>query len=117
MRENMHIDATKMNMMTEMINSDPELAYIKDAGIRVVCLNNDREKVIGENVLYADIKRVGYDYRWAVPYDYMMIFYAADVLSEATIKKIIRKQLLRIGIDGDGLFVKGNRRADVANKR
>ena len=91
-----------------MIESEPIFEPIRDSGVRIAYLSSYEEKrkngreILGECVLVKE------QYKWCVPYDFMIIIYEPNCfdLNRKQKRILIMHELMHVGVDPDGDDIK-----------
>jgi predicted metallopeptidase len=87
----------------ELIDSEPELSYIKDLDISIIYLSSEHEKKHkGKNVL-GQCEKIQEKYKWGIPCDFTITVFEPNVEGMTTdqIKILLFHELLHIGEDGN----------------
>ena len=86
----------------EKVLQEPRYKYIVDAGIQIGYMETDKEKG-GKKIRYADCTKISDRYKALTPYDFMITFYPPALeVSEEIQERIMRHELLHIGVKPDG---------------
>ena len=95
----------------ELINTEPELAYIKDSRVRIAYLESDQSKKADKDKLVlGECEKVAAKNKWAIAYDFTITLFKNNLigLSPAQIKIVLFHELLHVGIepgaDGDEIY-------------
>ena len=86
----------------ELIDSEPELDYIKQSRARIIYLESDSAKKNGtDRLVYGECEKVASKNQWAISADFTIIVYKNNCigLSEEQIKILLFHELLHVGID------------------
>ncbi len=88
----------------DLIETEPELEYIKDSIATIVYLESEHEKKSQGRVIYAQCERVPEKYKWAVPCDFTVTIFRPNVerFTDEQLKVLIFHELLHVGIRVDG---------------
>ena len=95
----------------ELIDKEPELAYIKDSRVRIAYLESDQSKKADKDKLVlGECEKVAAKNKWAINYDFTITLFKNNLigLSPAQIKIVLFHELLHVGIepgaDGDEIY-------------
>lgn len=86
----------------ELINTEPELKYIKDSRARIIYLESDSAKKNGpEKLVLGECEKVQSKNQWAISADFTITVYTQNCvgLSEAQMRVLLFHELLHVGID------------------
>ena len=86
----------------ELIDSEPELDYIKQSRARIIYLESDASKKNGtDRLVYGECEKVASKNQWAISADFTITVYTNNVIgmSEEQIKILLFHELLHVGID------------------
>ena len=86
----------------ELIDKEPELAYIKDSRVRIAYLESDQSKKADKDKLVlGECEKVAAKNKWAINYDFTITLFKNNLigLSPAQIKIVLFHELLHIGIE------------------
>lgn len=102
----------------ELIENEPELAYIKDSQARIVYLESDQNKKDGpDKYVLGECEKIAAKNQWAINYDFSITVYVNNIIgmSADQIKVLLFHELLHIGIDygADGGEVYSTRKHDL----
>jgi len=108
MRELIERNRTYARIGRQLLDTEPIFELIRDTGVRVAYLSSYEEKkksgkaVLGECVLVRD------QYRWCVPYDFMIFIYEPNCidLNKEQKRILIMHELMHIGVDQDADDIK-----------
>lgn len=94
-----------------LIETEPELAYIKDSRVKITYLESDANKKNGpDKAVLGECEKVAAKNRWAITSDFTITVYVNNCigLSEEQMSTLLFHELLHIGIeqgpDGDELY-------------
>lgn len=85
----------------QLINSEPELSYIKESSVQITYLeSNQPKKADKDKVVLGECEKVADKNRWAITSDFTITLYEPNLygLSEEQIKIVLFHELLHIGI-------------------
>lgn len=85
----------------QLINSEPELSYIKESSIQITYLeSNQPKKADKDKVVLGECEKVADKNRWAITSDFTITLYEPNLygLSDEQIKIVLFHELLHIGI-------------------
>ena len=95
----------------DLINTEPELRYIKDSRVRIIYLESDSTKKSGADVLvHGECEKIAAKNKWAIPADFTITLFVKNNVGmrEDQIRTLIFHELLHIGItpgaDGDEIY-------------
>lgn len=95
----------------ELINTEQDLAYIKDSRVRIAYLESDQNKKSGEDrFVLGECEKVQAKNRWAINYDFTITLFKNNLvgLSAEQIRIVMFHELLHVGIepgpDGDEIY-------------
>lgn len=98
-----------------LIDTEEELAYIKDSSVRIVYLESDAAKKSDrDKLVLGECEKVSSKNRWAINYDFTITLFSPNIegMSDKQIEIIIFHELLHVGItwgdNGEVYFVKGH---------
>lgn len=88
----------------KLIDSMPELEYIRDSAVRIVFLTSELEKKRGSKLVFGQCEKVPEKYKWKIPYDFMITVFLPNVerWSREKIRILLFHELLHVGIEEDG---------------
>lgn len=99
------------NIAQELIDKEPELAYIKDSRVRIAYLESDQSKKADKDKLVlGECEKVAAKNKWAINYNFTITLFKNNLigLSPAQIKIVLFHELLHVGIepgaDGDEIY-------------
>lgn len=85
----------------QLINSEPELSYIKESSVQITYLeSNQPKKADKDKVVLGECEKVADKNRWAITSDFTITLYEPNLygLSDEQIKIVLFHELLHIGI-------------------
>lgn len=88
----------------ELIETMPELGYLKTSLVKIAYLVSDQAKKEGKTkVVYAETEKIPEKYKWGMDADFSITVYFpnAAVFNEEQKKILLFQQLLKIGVDYD----------------
>ena len=98
----------------DLINSEPELADIKDSGVTIVYLSSEHEKKDKGKVVFGQCEKVAEKYKWGIPCDFTITVFEPNVIKFTTeqIRILLFHELLHIGVefndDGISYSIRGH---------
>ena len=110
MAESRWVNERFSEMGRELIEGEPELAYIRDSGARIAFLSSDAKKTSGGHYLYGMCEKVPEKMKWGLPFDFTVTVFEPNVegMSEDQIRILILHELLHVGIsttkDGEEVY-------------
>lgn len=109
--EHRQINENYAAIAQELIDNEPELAYIKDSRVRIAYLESDQSKKADKDKLVlGECEKVAAKNKWAINYDFTITLFKNNLigLSPAQIKIVLFHELLHVGIepgaDGDEIY-------------
>lgn len=94
-----------------LIETEPDLLYIKDSRVRIAYLESDQSKKADKDKLVlGECEKVAAKNRWAIDYDFTITLFKNNLigLSEEQIEIVLFHELLHVGIelgaDGDEIY-------------
>ena len=85
-----------------LIDTVPELAYIKDSNVKIAYLESDQaKKVDKDKLVLGECEKVQSKNRWAIDYDFTITLFEPNLygLSAKQIEIVLFHELLHVGID------------------
>lgn len=88
-------------MAEALIDTTPELAYIKNSQVKIVYLVSSQAKKAGAKVVHGECEKIPAKYRWAIPADFSITLFAPNNahMSEHQLEILLFHELLHIGIE------------------
>lgn len=88
-------------MMLEVINVTPELEFLKNADVRIICLACQKKKKSGRKVTHAECRKVPEIEKVFNPYDYEIVLYEPNnaYMSDRQIRILLEHELLHVELD------------------
>ena len=91
----------------ELIENEPELAYIRDSDVSIVYLSSDlkkRDSKVTETL--GQCEKIQSKYKWGIPCDFTVTLFEPNIagLTDEQIEILIFHELLHVGIDENGKF-------------
>ena len=101
-----------------LIDSEPELEYIKDSRVRIAYLESDQCKKSGKDrLVQGECEKVAAKNQWAIDYDFTITIFVNNVIgmNEEQVKILLFHELMHICIDvkEDGEEVYSTRKHDI----
>ena len=94
-----------------LIETEVDLAYIKDSRVRIAYLESDQSKKADKDKLVlGECEKVAAKNRWAIDYDFTITLFKNNLigLSETQVEIVLFHELLHVGIesgaDGDEIY-------------
>ena len=102
----------------QLIDTEPELAYIKNSQVKVTYLESDScKKADKDKLVLGECEKIASKNKWAMPGDFTITLYVNNLvgLSLEQIKTVLFHELLHIGIEigSDGKEVYSVRKHDL----
>ena len=107
MADNRQINELYQQIAKELIEARPELDYIKNSDVSIICLSSQHEKKTKKKVVFGQCEKIADKYKWGIPCDFTITVFEPNVcgFTPEQIKILIFHELLHVGIDGDKLFI------------
>lgn len=109
--EHRHLNDNFKRIAEELIQNEPELAYIKDSRVQIAYLESDQsKKASGDKLVHGECEKIAAKYKWGIPADFTITLYSKNNIgmSEEQIKVLMFHELLHVGIepgpDGDETY-------------
>ena len=109
--EHRQININFENIANELINTEPELRYIKDSRVQIIYLESDSTKKSGTDTLvHGECEKVAAKNKWAIFADFTITLFTKNNIGmrEDQIRTLLFHELLHIGIevgaDGDEIY-------------
>lgn len=109
--EHRHINDNYARIAQELIETEPELAYIKDSRARIAYLESDQCRKNGtDRLVLGECEKVAAKNRWAIDFDFTITLFRNNLVGMAPeqIKTVMFHELLHVGIepgpDGDEIY-------------
>jgi hypothetical protein len=109
--EHRHINDNYARIAAELIETEPELAYIKDSRVRIAYLESDQCRKNGtDRLVLGECEKVAAKNRWAIDYDFTITLFRNNLVGMAPeqIRIVMFHELLHVGIepgpDGDEIY-------------
>lgn len=109
--EHRAINTNYEEMAQELIDNEPELAYIKDSRVKIAFLESDQSKKADKDKLVlGECEKVAAKNKWAIAYDFTITLFKNNLigLTLDQIKIVLFHELLHVGIepgpDGDETY-------------
>lgn len=85
----------------ELIETEPELAYIKKSQVRIGYLSSKHQKQTKLKIIFAECEKVQDKNKWAMPYDFTITVFEPNVVNFTEEQKriLIFHELLHVGIE------------------
>ena len=106
--EHRQINENYQRIAEELIENEPELAYIKNSQVKIAFLESDQSKKADKDKLVlGECEKVAAKNKWAINYDFTITLFKNNLigLTLDQIKIVLFHELLHIGIeqgpDGD----------------
>lgn len=102
-----HISDEYADIGYDLIQTEPELEYLKDADITIVYLSSDAEKKSGKKVVFGECEKIPEKYKWGLPCDFTITIYEPNCIGFTIeqLRILIFHELLHIGVDGEKLSI------------
>ena len=88
-------------MAQELINTAPELAYIKNSQVRIIYLVSNQAKKSGPKIVHGECEKIPAKYRWAIPADFSITLFAPnnEHMNDRQLEILLFHELLHVGIE------------------
>ena len=95
------VDGEYNQIMNELIESEPDLAYIKNSNVRILALSSEHEKKSKYKTVYGQCEKVQEKYKWAIPSDFTITVFEPNVVdfTEEQIRILLFHELLHVGVE------------------
>lgn len=109
--EHRQINDNYQRIAEELINTEQDLAYIKDSRVRIAYLESDQcKKSDKDKLVLGECEKVAAKNKWAINYDFTITLFKNNMvgLSADQISIVMFHELLHVGIepgpDGDEIY-------------
>lgn len=109
--EHRQINTNYEEIAQELIDHEPELAYIKDSRVKIAFLESDQSKKADKDKLVlGECEKVAAKNKWAINYDFTITLFRNNLigLTLDQIRIVLFHELLHVGIepgaDGDEIY-------------
>lgn len=84
-----------------LIDTMPELQYIKNSGVQIVYLQSDQLKTSGGKVVHGECEKIPAKYKWALSADFTITLFENNNVgfTDEQMEILIFHELLHIGIE------------------
>lgn len=91
------------SLAQKLIDTEPELEYIRNSKARIIYLASNQAKKSGNKVTHGECEKIPAKYRWAIPGDFTITLFSPnnEHMSEAQLEILLFHELLHIGIETD----------------
>lgn len=88
-------------MAQELINTAPELAYIKNSQVRIIYLVSNQAKKSGTKIVHGECEKIPAKYRWAIPADFSITLFTPnnEHMNDRQLEILLFHELLHVGIE------------------
>lgn len=85
----------------ELINSAPELAYIKNSQVKIIYLVSNQTKKSGGGTVHGECEKIPAKYKWAINADFTITLFSPNNthMTEKQLEILLFHELLHIGIE------------------
>lgn len=100
--EHRSINDNYKSIAEKLIESEPELAYIKDSRVKIIYLESDLQKKNDKDKwVLGECEKVQAKNRWAIESDFTITLFKPNIMgmSEKQIEIVLFHELLHVGID------------------
>lgn len=109
--EHRHINDNYRRIAESLIDTEPDLQYIKDSRVRIAYLESDQCRRDGKDrLVLGECEKVAAKNRWAIDYDFTITLFRNNLvgLSADQMRIVMFHELLHVGIepgpDGDETY-------------
>ena len=109
--EHRQINENYQRIAEDLIQNEPELAYIKDSRVRIAYLESDQaKKADADKLVLGECEKVAAKNKWAINYDFTITLFRNNLigLTLDQIRIVLFHELLHVGIepgaDGDEIY-------------
>lgn len=109
--EHRSINKNFETIASELIDTEPELKYIKDSRARIVYLESDQaKKAAGDKLVHGECEKIAAKYKWGITADFTITLFVKNNIgmTEDQIRVLLFHELLHVGIeqgpDGDEIY-------------
>ena len=94
----------------ELIESEPELAELKNADVQIIFLASEHEKKHNGSKVYGQCEKVAEKYKWAVPCEFTITIFEPNVVdfSSDQLRILIFHELLHVGVVDDKFYIRNH---------
>ena len=99
--EHRAINENYRKIAEQLIQSEPELEYIKDSKVSIIYLESDQAKKSGpDRLVLGECEKVAAKNRWAIPADFTITVYKNNCigLTQEQLRMVLNHELLHVGI-------------------
>jgi hypothetical protein len=88
-------------MAQGLINTAPELAYIKNSQVRIIYLVSNQAKKSGSKIVHGECEKIPAKYRWAIPADFSITLFEPnnEHMNDKQLEILLFHELLHVGIE------------------
>lgn len=106
MSDNRQINNHYKELADELIETMPELEYLKASMVDIVFLESDLAKKSRGGIVYANCEKVANRLKWAIPHDFIITVYTPNLqdFDERRLKILLFHEMLHIGVKGSGFY-------------
>lgn len=107
MADTRRINELYQQIAKELIESEPELEYIKNADVSIICLSSNHEKKTKKKIVFGQCEKIADKYKWGIPCDFTITVFEPNVagFTPEQMRILIFHELLHVGIDGEKHFI------------
>ena len=90
-----------IDIAERLIDTDPDLLYIKNSDCRYTVTQSDRAKTVSGAQILGECETVPSKYAFLIPYDFIITIYEKNIeeLDQEQLEILIKHELLHIGIE------------------
>lgn len=95
---------TYRTIAERMIRTEPIFENLRDYPIKIGYISCSKAKTKQNKIIHAECIKVKPEYRWMIPYDFMIVVYEPNVahMNDEQIRILLQHELQHIGIDFEG---------------
>lgn len=85
----------------ELIQTEKELAYIRNSNVSIVYLSSEHKKTSAHKIIHAQCEKIAEKYKWGIPADFTITVFEPNVeqFTAEQLRILIFHELLHIGIE------------------
>ena len=87
-------------MAEELIQAEPELAYIRESTVAIAFLESNKKKIENGKIIFGECERVLSKNQWAMPFDFTITMFKPNInlLTKEQERMVMFHELLHVGI-------------------
>lgn len=85
----------------ELIETEDELAYIRESVVSIVYLSSTQQKTKADKFVFGQCEKVADKYKWSIPCDFTITVFEPNIeqFTEEQLRILLFHELLHVGID------------------